>query len=95
MLFSEFINIASILYYTFIEFIILLYTFLVISFAWYEEYNIGRISFDTFSDVLTVCTCARATGYLLNISLGLLNSKILFKRLVCFLSASFIVILPL
>ena len=32
-LFLEFINILSILFYNFIEFIILLYTFLVISFA--------------------------------------------------------------
>ena len=95
MLFSELINLASISYYTFIEFFILLYTFLVISFAWYKEYNIGRISFDKFSDVLTACTCARVIGYLLSICLGLLNSKIPFKRLVCFLSTSFIVILPL
>ena len=40
LLFSEFINIAPILHYTFIEFIILLYTFLVIVFASYEEYII-------------------------------------------------------
>ena len=32
-LFLEFINILSILFYNFIEFMILLYTFLVISFA--------------------------------------------------------------
>ena len=37
-LFPEFINIVSILFYNFIELIILLYTFLVISFAQYREY---------------------------------------------------------
>ena len=39
-LFLEFINILSILFYNFIEFIMLLYTFLVISFAWYKKYII-------------------------------------------------------
>ena len=38
LLFSEFINIVSILLYDFIEFIILLYIFLVIFFAQYKEY---------------------------------------------------------
>ena len=36
----EFINIVSILYYTFIEFIILFYNFLVISFTQYKKYMI-------------------------------------------------------
>ena len=40
LMFPEFINIVSILHYAFIEFSILLYTFLVISFAWYKDYII-------------------------------------------------------
>ena len=36
----EFINIVSILYYTFIEFITLFYNFLVISFTQYKKYMI-------------------------------------------------------
>ena len=38
LLFSEFINMVSVLFYNFIEFIILLYTFLVISFVQCKEY---------------------------------------------------------
>ena len=71
LLFSEFINIVSILFYNFIEFIILLYTFLVISFARYKEYMICLISFSKFSDVLIDFTCARAIGNLWSICLGL------------------------
>ena len=56
----EFINIISILFYNFIEFIILLHTLLVISFARYKEYIIFLISFSKFSDVLTTFTCASA-----------------------------------
>ena len=60
-LFSEFVNIVSILFYNFIEFIMLLYTFLVISFGPYKEYMmIFRISFSKFSDVLRAFTYARA-----------------------------------
>ena len=40
LLFLEFINRASILFYNFIEFIIFLYTLLVISFARYKEWVI-------------------------------------------------------
>ena len=54
----EFMNIVSILYYTFIEFISLLYAFLVISISQYKEYMICRISFSKFSDVLPAFTCA-------------------------------------
>ena len=43
LLFSEFINIVSILFYNFIEFIILLYTFLVTSFSEYKEYMISQV----------------------------------------------------
>ena len=57
LLFSELINIVSILFYKFIEFIIMLYTFLVISFAGYKEYIISLISFSKFSDVLPAFTC--------------------------------------
>ena len=57
LLFSELINIVSILFYKFIEFIIMLYTFLVISFAGYKAYIISLISFSKFSDVLPAFTC--------------------------------------
>ena len=40
LIFSELINIASILYYIYIEFIMLLYIFLVISFSQNKEYMI-------------------------------------------------------
>ena len=62
LLFPEFINIVSILYYIFIEFIILLYTFLVIYFAEYKEYMIWWIWFSKFSAALPAFTCASATG---------------------------------
>ena len=48
----------------FSEFIILLYTFLVISFDWYKEYMICLISLSKFSDVLPVFTCLKAIGNL-------------------------------
>ena len=47
-----------------IEFMVLLYTFLVISSARYKEYMICLISFITFSDVLLAFTCAGAIGNL-------------------------------
>ena len=50
LLFPEFIDIVSILYYAFTEFIILLCRFLVISFAHYKEYIILWILFNTFSE---------------------------------------------
>ena len=43
LLFSEFMNIVFILLYNFMEFIVLLYTFLVIFFARYKEYIICLI----------------------------------------------------
>ena len=52
------------IYSVFIEFIILLYIFLVISFAQYKKYMICHISLSTFSDVLPACTSARAIGNL-------------------------------
>ena len=70
-LFLKFINIVSILFYNFFEFIILLYTFLVITFSRYKKYIIWLISFSKFSDVLPAFTCATALGNLWSISLGL------------------------
>ena len=65
LLFLQFIiNIVSILFYNFIEFIKLLYTFLVISFSRHKEYMICLISFSKFSGVLLGFTCARAIGNL-------------------------------
>ena len=69
LLFPEFINIVSILYYNFIEFIILLYTFLVIYFAEYKEYMIWWIWFSKFSAALPAFTCAIATGNIWSICL--------------------------
>ena len=62
LLFLEFINIVPILFYNFIEFIILLYTFLVIFLARFKECMIWRILSSKFSDVLPTVTCARAIG---------------------------------
>ena len=62
VLFLECINIISILFYNFTEFIILLYTFLVTSFAQYKEYMIYLIGFSKFSEVLPAFTCASAIG---------------------------------
>ena len=64
LLFPEFINIVSILFYNLIEFIILLYKFLVIYFAQSQKYSICMISFCKFSDVLPVFTWASAIGNL-------------------------------
>ena len=64
LLFPDFINIVSILFYDFIEFIVLLYIFLIISFARYKEHNICLILFSKFSDVLPGFTCARAISNL-------------------------------
>ena len=47
-LFLKFINIVFLLVYNFIEFIMLLYTLLVISFAQYKEYIICLISFSNY-----------------------------------------------
>ena len=62
LLLPEFRNSVSILFYNFSEFFMLLYTFLVTSFAWYKEYMIWRISFSKLSNVLLAFTCARAIG---------------------------------
>ena len=67
----EFTNIVSTLFYNFIEFIILLYTYLVFSFARYKEYIICLISFSKFSDVLPAFICESTIDILCNIYLGL------------------------
>ena len=71
LLFSNLMNIVSILFYNFIEFIIFLYTFLVNSFAWYKEYIICLISFSKFSDALPIFTYVSVIGNLWSICLGL------------------------
>ena len=70
LLLLQIINIVSILFYNFIEFIILSYTFLPTSFALYKEYTICMISFSKFSDVLPACICASAIGNFWSICLG-------------------------
>ena len=70
LLFSEFINVVFVLFYNFIELIILLYTFLVISFVGYKQYMVHLISFSKTSDALPVFTCAIAIGNLWSICLG-------------------------
>ena len=57
------------LHYTFIEIIMLIYTFLVISFAQYKESMICVISCSKFSDVVPAFTCA-SIGNLWSICLG-------------------------
>ena len=88
LLFSEFTNLVSILFYNFIEFIILLYTFLVILFAQYKEYIIWWITFINFSDVLLAFTCASAIGDLWRICLGVnilsLLTSMLFIKVIDF-----------
>ena len=74
-MFLEFIDIVSIFYYISMEFAILLYTFLVISFAWYKEYMICPISFNNFSDVSPACTSAVAIDSLWRICLGVNISR--------------------
>ena len=72
LLFPEFINILlSILYYNYIQLIILLYTFLSISFAQYKQYMICLISFRKFSGLLSPSTSVSAIGSLGTICLEL------------------------
>ena len=63
-LFLGFTNIVSIIFYSFVEFIIMWYTFLVISFIQYKEYIIFLISFIKISGVLPAFTCASSIGNL-------------------------------
>ena len=53
-----------------IEYVLLLYTVLVISFARYKKYMICLISFSKLSDVLPIFTCARTIGNFSSIYLG-------------------------
>ena len=71
LLFPEFINKLSILLDNYIEFIILLYTFLVMSIVQYMQYMIWWILFSKFLDVLPAFPCASDIGNLWNICLGL------------------------
>ena len=56
-----------ILFYNFIKFIMLLHTFLVISFAQYKEYIICLILFSKFPNVLPAFTSARTVANLWSI----------------------------
>ena len=71
LLFSEFLNIVSLLFYNFFEFI-RLYNFLVIYLAPYREYIIFLISFSKFSDIVPAYTCARLIDNLWYICLGVI-----------------------
>ena len=66
LLFSEFINIVSILFYNFIEFTI----YVAFSLARYKEYFIWWISFSKLSDVLPAFTCVGAISNLWSKCLG-------------------------
>ena len=57
LIFSELVNIVSVFYFC-IDLIMLLYTFLVISFVWIKEQTIFLISFNTISELLPAFTCA-------------------------------------
>ena len=57
--------------------------FLVISFAWYKEYIMWRISFSKFSDVLPAFTCGSAIGILWSICLGVWHFSCLDKPRGC------------
>ena len=70
LLLSKFINIVSILHKHCIEFNLLLYTFLVISFARCKKYLIFLIWLGKFLNVVSVFSCPRAIGYLWNRFLG-------------------------
>ena len=70
LLFPELINIVSILFYNFVEFTILLYTFVITSFAQYRFYIICLISFCIFLDAFPAFTCASAIDYFWSICFG-------------------------
>ena len=61
LLFLQFMNIAYVLFYNFTGFIILLHTFLVVSFSRCKEYIICLISLNKCWDELPAFTCASAT----------------------------------
>ena len=61
---------VSIMFYNSVEFIILLQSFLVISFAQYKQYIICPILVNKISDVLHAFTCVSAIVNLLGIYSG-------------------------
>ena len=69
---NQFINIVSISFYNFIEFIVLLYSCILVvtSFCWYKKYMICLISFSNFSDVLPAFACGSGIGNIWSICLG-------------------------
>ena len=75
------------MYYTFIEFIILLYTFFNNLITWYKEHMICIISFNKFSHVLTICTYAGAIGNLWSICLKV--NSLSYFRFCCLLKLKF------
>ena len=70
LLLSEFIITVYSLFYNFIKFIILFYTFLVISFDRFKEYQICFISFSKSSEVLPAFTGTSAIVNLWSLCLG-------------------------
>ena len=88
LLFLEFINVVSILFYSFIELIILLYTFLVIFLLCTKNkgYIIWLILLSKLSDVLPAFSCASAIG---NLWIIWLRVNILSPFLYFFLTFSF------
>ena len=70
LLFLEFINIVCILFYNWMEFIVLFRTFLVTSFSWCKEYLIWDIPLSRYSDVSPYFTCENATSNLWGVCLG-------------------------
>ena len=70
--------------YICIDLVILLYTFLVVSFDRYNKRKICLISFNIFSKLLPALTCAKAIGNLQSICLGVhILSSVIFVAL-CF-----------
>ena len=75
LIFSELVNIVSVFYFC-IDLIMLLYTFLVISFGWFKEQAICLILFNKRSELLPDFTCARAIDNLWSICLGVLLQEL-------------------
>ena len=69
LLFLEFVNIVSILFYNFIEFIILLHTFLVFFFLDPKNKWFDRFHLVSFSDLLSDFPCATAISNLWSVCL--------------------------
>ena len=69
-LFLDILNIVTVLFYNLIEFILLLFISLVISFAWFKEYMICLNSISKFSDELPAFTCPNAIDDLWSVCFG-------------------------